>query len=98
MPDPNAPPGSPDASYGHGFDSFSQRDMEIAGAAGAFGGQLYGAIAYSPSTGRHGWSSRARDQATAERTALDYCAAPDARIAVGGYNTHLALAVADGGV
>ena len=105
MPNPNAPPGSPDAPYGHGFDNFSNRDMEIAGQILVRQGygpvahsQLYGAIAYSPSTGRYGWCCKAQDRATAERIALDWCGKKDARIAVWASNAHLALAVADGGV
>ena len=57
----------------------------------------YGAIAYSPSTARYGWSYRASDRATAEKVALEKCGTNDASILVWGNSTYLALAVADGG-
>lgn len=66
----------------------------------------YGAIAYSASTGRHGWSFGASDRTHAERAALASCRgsgqggdeiAVDAQAVCWGLNTFLALAIGDGG-
>ena len=78
----------------------SQRDMEIAGAAIAQGMHTssYGAIAYSPATGRYGWSYKAAERATAERMAIDSCGAADAIILVWASDAHVALALGDGRV
>lgn len=59
--------------------------------------QRYGAIAYSPSTERYGWSWRCRDRPTAEQTALASCPVPDAQLLVWGEATCLALAIGDRG-
>jgi len=57
----------------------------------------YGAIAFSPATGRYGWSYGQPDQATAERAALEQCGAPDASVLARGYDATLALAIAEDG-
>jgi Domain of unknown function (DUF4189) len=57
----------------------------------------YGAIAYSPSTGRYGWSVNASDRTSAERTATDAVGADDACPVVWGCDAYLALAIANGG-
>ena len=63
----------------------------------AFARKGFGAIAFSQSTRRYGWSYRAADRPGAERIALQGCQADDARILVWGSNTFLALALADNG-
>jgi serine/threonine-protein kinase len=72
--------------------------MDILGASLAQGGRAssYGAIAYSPTTGRYGWSCRAPERATAEKIAINSCGTADATIVVWGGDTHLALALGDG--
>lgn len=55
----------------------------------------WGAIAYSPQTGRYGWSSRKLNQAEAEQAALSFVGASDARVVCCGSNTILALALSD---
>lgn len=57
----------------------------------------YGTIAYSPSTGRYGWSAKADDRWSAERTAVNCVGAGDASPVVWGRSCYLALAIADGG-
>ena len=57
----------------------------------------YGAIAFSRSTGRYGWSHHADDRSAAERLALQHCQASDAMIVAWGQSTFLALALADDG-
>jgi hypothetical protein len=57
----------------------------------------HGALAYSPSTGRYGRSYWKGDQATAGSDALDLCGTRDARIECWGFDTCIALAVADNG-
>jgi hypothetical protein len=65
---------------------------------GTLGGSPgFGAIAYSESTGRYGWFTRALEQEYADKAALSACKAGDARVLTGGYETYLALAVADNG-
>jgi hypothetical protein len=56
---------------------------------------LYGAIAYSPSTGRHGYTYNYWYLGDAENDALAYCDAPDAIIVAWARNEWCALAVAD---
>jgi hypothetical protein len=46
--------------------------------------QYYGAIAYSQSTEKIGWSAGHEDRTAAERGALAHCSAPDAVVAWGG--------------
>lgn len=66
-------------------------------------GAVYGAIAYSPTTGRHGWSFGASYRAHAETAALASCRGSgqawggDAQVVCWGLNTFLALAIGDGG-
>jgi len=60
-------------------------------------GHAFGAIAYSPSTGRWGTSYGHDDEASAERTALSYCGARDAAVLVWARAMFLALARADDG-
>ena len=55
----------------------------------------YGAIAFSRSTRRYGWSYGAADRSAAERTALAHCHSSDAAILAWGQHTFLALALAD---
>ena len=43
---------------------------------------LFGAIAYSPTTGKYGYSNQCDTRAEAERLALSCCLEPDARVAV----------------
>ncbi len=59
--------------------------------------QSYGALAYSQSTGRYGWSFGTPDQASAESLAVQSCGVADAASIACGFNTYLGLAVADGG-
>lgn len=64
-------------------------------AQSASAADTYGAIAYSPSTGRYGYSSGYGGQQQATIAALGYCAstgAPDCRIAVWYRNAWGALA------
>jgi hypothetical protein len=44
--------------------------------------EKYGAIAYSPATGKYGYSSDCATRAGAEKLALSNCIASDARIAI----------------
>ena len=73
----------------------SQRDMEIAGAylARQMHVPLYGAFAYSTSTGRWGWSYQARDQASAGAMARASCGTADAIVVGWGCDTYIALAL-----
>lgn len=77
----------------------SQADMDIAGAAMARSMRRpsYGAIAYSPATGRYGWSYKADERATAENLAIQSCGAADAITLVWGSDVYLALALGEGG-
>jgi hypothetical protein len=56
---------------------------------------LYGAIAYSPSTGRNGYTYNYNFLGDAENDAIAYCDAPDAEIVAWARNEWCALAVAD---
>jgi hypothetical protein len=60
-------------------------------------GSLYGAIAYSPSTGRNGYTYNYNYLGDAENDALAYCDAPDATIVAWSRNEWCALAVSDDG-
>jgi hypothetical protein len=73
----------------------SMRDLEIAGAimAQRMHVPLYGAFAYSGSTGRWGWSYQAADQARAEVMARASCGTADATTAGWGRDTFIALAL-----
>jgi serine/threonine-protein kinase len=53
----------------------------------------YAAIAYSPSTGKYGYSYDLRNRAAAERVALEKCGAEDARIVTWVNKGFIALAV-----
>jgi hypothetical protein len=57
----------------------------------------YGAIAYSLSTGKWGYSWGHKDRAAADRAALDQCPAPDAEILMWGSDSYIALASGEGG-
>jgi uncharacterized protein DUF4189 len=59
------------------------------------GSPRFGAIAYSESTGRYGWFTKALDQEHADKAALSACRAADAKILTAGHETYLALALAD---
>lgn len=94
MSNPNAPyHGS--KNYLGGPPWASMRDMEIVGAAMAqrMHVPLYGAFAYSNSTGRWGWSYQAPDQARAEVVARASCGTADARTVGWGRDTFIALAL-----
>ena len=94
MSNPNAPyRGS--KNYVGGPLWASQRDMEIAGAylAQRMHVPLYGAFAYSSSTGRWGWSYQARDQASAGAMARASCGTADAIVVGWGFDTYIALAL-----
>jgi len=71
--------------------------LAFAGAAHAR--DLYGAIAYSPSTGAHGYSFDYGSRASAERKALSSCRkyARDCRVPLWFRNSCGALAVGNGG-
>jgi hypothetical protein len=58
---------------------------------------LYGAIAYSPSTHRHGFTYNYYYLGDAENDAIAYCDAPDAVILTWSRNEWCALAVSDDG-
>jgi len=62
-----------------------------------FTGNGYGAIAFSASTRRYGYSYGAADRSAAERIALAHCHGSDATILAWGQRTFLALALADDG-
>lgn len=76
-------------SFGQSGEAASPGWQQVIGA--------YGAIAYSPSTGKYGWSAKADDRWSAERTAVNCVGAPDASPVVWGRSCYLALAIADGG-
>jgi serine/threonine-protein kinase len=92
MPNQNAP-GWENAPFA-GSAWATNRD---AGIAANILIRSFGAIAYSPSTGRYGWSYQAIDRPTAERIAIDSCGASDAMVVVWGTKAFLALAIADAG-
>jgi serine/threonine-protein kinase len=56
---------------------------------------IYAAIAYSPSTGRHGVADRCTNVGDAERLALQSCDAPDGRVVVWANHDWCALAVGE---
>jgi Domain of unknown function (DUF4189) len=58
---------------------------------------LYAAIAYSPATGRYGYTFNYNYLGDAETDALARCDAPDAEIVAWCYNEWCALAVSDDG-
>lgn len=58
-------------------------------------GDTYAAIAYSPSTGTHGYSYNYGSRSSAESAALRNCKAADARIVTWVHNGFCALAVGD---
>jgi hypothetical protein len=91
MPNPT---GWEDAPYA-GSSWVTNRDAGI--AAHQLLRHRFGAIAYSASTGRFGWSFGQDDEATAEQMALGYCEAPDAAIVVWGEDSFIALALGDDG-
>jgi hypothetical protein len=65
---------------------------------GTMGGSPYfGAIAFSPSTGRYACSFKELSQESADKRALKSCNTRDAAIVAGGFRTYLALARADDG-
>jgi hypothetical protein len=90
--------GNPNAPYRPG-EWASLRDMEIVGATLAQRArqQKYGAIVYSPSTRRHGYSFNCSSADEAATLARNQCGAPDAGVVAQGHNFYLALALADGG-
>jgi hypothetical protein len=57
----------------------------------------FGAIAYSATTRRVGWSSACETQASANRLAEERCAASDAAVVTWGADSWLALALGDSG-
>jgi hypothetical protein len=76
-------------SFGQSCETASPGWQQVIGA--------YGAIAYSPSTGRYGWSVKASDRWSAERAAVNFVGAGDAGPVVWGRSCYLALAIAGGG-
>jgi hypothetical protein len=69
----------------------------LAGTADSAWAYAYGAIAYSPSTGKYGYSYNCYSEGEAERIALRNCRAADAEVEVWVENGWAALAVGDDG-
>jgi hypothetical protein len=57
----------------------------------------FGAIVYSPSTGKFGWASEQLNIPAAQAAAFKKCGRPDGKVATSGGNRWLALARSDQG-
>lgn len=66
--------------------------LAFAQTSEAQSGDRYAAVAWSPSTGRYGYSYNCRTYELARAMALEYCNASDARIVIWTRNGYIAIA------